>query len=95
MAGEHMSDVDFLRAMVACLGARRAAGLIGTCVVWQLMGARTYKDIERLELGERSTWFRVRRDLRALRAYLIGLGDEPGDVDAVELRVARAGRLAA
>jgi len=95
MAGEHLSDVDFLRAMVACLGAKRAAGLIGTCVVWQLMGVRTHRDIERLELGERSTWYRAQRDLRAFREYLLTLGEDPGDVHAVELRVAWGGRLAA
>jgi len=95
MAGEHLSDVDFLRAMVACLGAKGAAVLIGHCVVWQVLGVMTYRDIERLDLGERSTWYRARRDLRALREYLVTVGEDPGDVEAVELRVLRVGALAA
>jgi hypothetical protein len=95
MAGEGLSDVDFLRAMVKCLGTKRTAGLIGSCIIWQLMGVRTYRDIERQELGERSTWYRARRDLRAFREYLIAEGEDPGDVEAVEARVARGGRQAA
>jgi hypothetical protein len=94
MAGEHLSDVDFLRAMVACLGGKRTAGLIGSCVVWQVLGVMTYRDIERQQLGDRSTWYRARRDLRTFRAYLIALGEDPGDLAAVELRMLRAGGLA-
>ena len=95
MAGEHLSDVDFLLAMVRHFGPKRSAQVIGTCIVWQLMGARTYREIERLELGERSTWYRLRADLKGFREYLVTLGDEPEELDALRLRVARAGRLAA
>jgi hypothetical protein len=95
MAGEGLSDAEFLRAMVTVLGPKRSAQLIGSLVVWQFLGARTYKDVERLELAERSTWFRARRDLATFREYLVSLGEDPGDVEQVEARVARAGRRAA
>lgn len=95
MAGEDLSDLGFMRAMVGLFGARRAAGLIGLCVLWQGLGAWTWQDIEALNLGEKTTWYRARSDLRRLRDELATPGQVPDSVDAVQVRVASLARLAA
>lgn len=95
LAGEELSDLAFLREMVSFFGGRRASGLVGYCVVWQTMGARTWQEIEALELGDRSAFYRARADLRGFRDHLASLGQEPGDVDTLQARVAGLARLAA
>lgn len=95
MAGEDLGDLEFFRAMVAFFGPRRAFGLIGLCVGWQVAGVQSWQEIEAQELGEKTTWYRARVDLRRFRDHLAGLGQEPGEVDVVQLRVAGLARLAA
>lgn len=95
MVGENLTDLEFFRAMVAFFGHRRTFGLIGLCVGWQLAGVETWQEIEAQELGEKTTWYRARVDLRRFRDHLGPLGEFSGDVDSVQLRVAGLARLAA
>jgi hypothetical protein len=94
VVGEDLSDMEFFRAMVAFFGARRALGLIGLCIGWQLGGVTTWRGIEAAQLGDHSTWYRARADLRRFRDHLGPLGEFSGDVVALEERVASLGRLA-
>jgi hypothetical protein len=95
MSDQDVSDFAFLRAMVAFFGARRAFGLVGLSYGWLMFGVRTGDDLARLDLGERTTWYRARADLRRFRDHLAASGEELGDVDEVQARVAGLGRLAA
>ena len=70
MVGENLSDLEFFRAMVAFFGHRRTFGLIGLCVGWQVAGVWTWQAIEEQELGDHTTWYRARVDLRRFRDNL-------------------------
>jgi hypothetical protein len=88
---EELGDVELLRSMVAFFGARRALGLLGLCAGWAMLGVASGQDLERLKLGEGTTWYRARADLKRYRDAMVALGDDPGTLEELQAHVGRMG----
>jgi len=84
-----VGEVELLRAMVEFFGARRAFGLLGVCAGWAMLGISSASELERLGLGEGTTWYRARADLRRFREAMAARGDDPGSLEELQARVGR------
>jgi hypothetical protein len=87
-----VTDEEFALEMLHYWGWRHTALIVGNCLVWIVTG-KTAEDVE--NAPERSTMWRVKRDLRKFRDHLIAEGkwsdgEEAKDEDRM---VARVGRL--
>ena len=74
-----MSDLEFVRELVAFFGARRAASLIGYCTLMALSGVQTRQDMVNSEVLEFRTKYRVLADIRAFRAAMAAKGYADSD----------------
>ena len=81
MSQTELSDLDFMRELVACLGYRRAAGVLGWCGMYYLYGVRSRSDLIASDIGHLATRYRVLGDLRAFREHLRAKGLVLADVE--------------
>lgn len=74
VSSDDMGDVAFVSAFVSFFGPRRAAAIIGYCVVWSMAGIRQPQDVT---LENRPTYYRVLADIRRFRDHHSDLGRAP------------------
>jgi hypothetical protein len=99
LSKQEMSDVDFVRELVRFFGARRAAAIIGYCVLFSLAGCQTRQDMLASDILEFRTKYRVLADIRAFRAAMVAKGytgwvDPSEDEAATVLHLASLSRAA-
>lgn len=96
MSEEEMGDLRFVRELVGFFGTRRAAALVGYCVLFALAGCKTRQDMLGSDILEFRTKYRVLADIRAFRSAMAAKGYAIGEDDAeAVLMVARLQRAAA
>lgn len=100
MSKDEISDLEFMRELVACLGFRRAAGVVGWCGLYYAYGVRSRADLMSSDIGHLATRYRVLGDVRAFRDHLrakglvlVDDGDAAG-VDELILKLAAQARAA-
>lgn len=74
LSAQEMGDIALVRELVGFFGTRRAAALIGYCVLFVLAGVETRADMVASDVLEFRTKYRVLADIRAFRAAMRAKG---------------------
>jgi hypothetical protein len=90
MTQDEIGDVEFARELAGFFGVRRAAALIGYCVLFVVSGAKTRQDMLNSPVLEFRTKYRVLADLKSFREHLVGRGYQMGEDESdVAVRIDR------
>ena len=97
MSEKEISDLDFMRELVGCVGYRRAATITGWCLLYALYGVQSRADLLASDVGHLATRYRVLADIRGFYDYLRAKGLEPASTesedDAMSELIVHLGRL--
>lgn len=97
-----LGDIEFMGEMLSFFGSRRTFELIGWCLWWSMIGARSFADIYRIYESKkpkngasRSASYRSIADIKRFREHLIKLEEREYSAEEVSERLVRLNLKAA